>query len=266
MLYSRGDPETYWLNELRADQEKLYWTRLSTDEYCTLESFNFRTREICQIYSAPHLIVLGGDNDYLAWYDEATTDYVDIKFYDTSRKQVSTLSHHSLFFHSWSRPSICKNKLLTLLSDGDQFTFSLLDITTGHTQRLFIWPQENGCVTPQLNERYVIWQNDFGGTLIYVYDIERDQVFDIDTEELGINYVSSIRLADNVVYLNTRSNVWYLRLDARTYGAIAQDRLNEMNLERNLSHEFALEGQQVFLLRELSGSDSGYYGLVVRPK
>lgn len=266
LLCSWVDPETYWMNELRADGDMVYWTRLTTDERCILEGFDLRTQEIYQIYSARHLIVLGGDNEYLAWYDAVTTDYVDTVFYDMSARQVFSQRQDAMYLDNWDRLSMRDDKLLILRGDDDAYTFSLLDVKTNEAENLFVWPQENGCVTPQLSEKYVVWRDDFGGTLIYVYDIEKAQILDIDTKELGIRSVFSIRLVDNLVYLNTGLDVWCLRLDTRTYGAIAQDILRELSPDTYVTHEFAPESQQVFLLREDSVSSSDYYALVVRPK
>lgn len=266
LLCSWEDPETYWVNELRAGADMVYWTRLTTDERCLLEGFDLRTQEICQIYSARYLIVLGGDNEYLAWYDAVTTDYVDTVFYDMSAGQVFSQRQDAMYLDDWDRLSMHDDKLLILRGDDDTCTFSLLDVKTNEAENLFVWPQEKGCATPQLSERYIVWREDFGRTLIYIYDIEKDQIFEVDTKELGISNVASIRLVDNLVYLNTRSDAWCLRLDTRTYGAIAQDILGELSSDTYVTHEFALESQQVFLLREDLDSTSDYRALVVRPK
>lgn len=110
LLYSHNDPETYWMNELRADGDMVYWTRITTDHNCILEGFDLSTHAIHQIYFALHPIVLGGDHEHLAWYDTVTTNYVDIAFYDTGRQQLFTHSLDSthfarsyyFFFNTWS--------------------------------------------------------------------------------------------------------------------------------------------------------------------
>lgn len=266
LLCSWEDPETYWVNELRAGADMVYWTRLTTDERCLLEGFDLSTQEICQIYSARHLIVLGGNNKYLAWYDAVTTDYIDTMFYDMSTKQIFSGREEAMYLGAWGRLSMHDDKLLILRRDDDTCTFSLLDVKTNEAENLFVWPQEKGCVTPQLSERYVVWREDFDRTLIYIYDIEKDQIFKVDTKELGISNVSSIRLVDNLVYLNTRSDAWCLRLDTRTYSPVAQDMLSKLKPDTYVTHEFTHESQQVFLLREDLDSTSDYEALVVRPK
>lgn len=266
LLHTWEGSELYWMNELRTDGNMVYWARLTTDERCILEGFDLSKQEIHQLYCSTVPLIFGGNKDRIAWYDMGVADCVDIKFLDTQSQQITTISHESLALQNWARPSLYRNKLLTLLADDDDtYTFSLLDTETSEVQSLFDWPLENGYVTPQLNEKYIVWRDDFGGTLIYVYDMEKGQQFAIDTKEWEVKNISSIRLVDNFIYINTGSGILYLNLKVKIYGTIAQSVLSELGSDKYIAHQFALADQQTFLLENL-GAGSDYYALVVRPK
>lgn len=69
LIYEEKDPAITWINELRAKDNKVYWSSLKDNKF-TLKSLDITSSKINDIYTVEDQpIVLGGDMNYLSWYE-----------------------------------------------------------------------------------------------------------------------------------------------------------------------------------------------------
>ncbi len=271
LIHEINDPEVTWVNELRANEKKLYWTTLKNEQY-TLESFELNTQRIEKIRLVSNNkvyqpIVLGGNNQYLSWYEyNNMTSSFNFMYYDILEEKVSSINVENIFFDTFDRPSINQEKGLILKRVNDKISFNLIDMNNLQIENKFNLSNELGCVFPQISDGYIVWRNSYNSNDLFIYDSKLNDLGKIDFNELNIN-IFSVHLNDNILYINTSKDILYCNLDNKNYSFIAKENLfKDSFLEWDYSSsKISLDKQYISLFRGYHKNTPEYYGFIIKP-
>lgn len=255
LIYKIEDSEVLWVNELRADENKLYWTTLKANEDCVLESFDLKTKSVEEIHSVSfgeiyQPIVLGGNSEYLSWYeyDFAEKAY-KLNYYNLKEKEILSINEDDLFFDTYDRASINEKGGLILTEESDTISFNLFNLKNRQIKRMFSLSKEVGCIFPQISNNYIVWEENHSRQGIYVYSLKLNEISKIDLKELDIR-IFSMHLDDNILYINTKKEIVYFDLEKNSYGIIAKTSLSkELTLDAYYCiAKISFDGQFTYLL------------------
>jgi hypothetical protein len=273
-IYEIKDPEVTWINELRADEKKLYWTTLGINK-CTLESFDLKTQEVKKIHSISYEpinrpIVLGGNSRYLAWYEyDIATNLFNLASYNLSEEKFSFINEDSMYFYGFARPSINRDKALIIKDVNDILSFNLINVENFQIEHKFNLSKEIECVRPQVSKDYIVW-NDKRGENIYFYDFKLHDVSRISFRELLDKSVFSMHLFDNILYIHTTAHedIWFFDLKEKNYGTITWLIENSpISGDANYSSsKISLDNQYISLLDDYTEQYTKHYACIIKPK
>ncbi len=270
LVHEIKETEVFWVNELRANNDKLFWTTLKENKF-TLESFDLKTKKVTKIHSVTNNsifqpIVLGGNNKYFAWYEYDNIDNTpSLVHYNLTQNIISYINEENIFFDAFNRPSVNQEKALILKETDDMISFNLVDFKGNEAEKKFNLSKELGCIFPRISDDYIIWQNAYRENKIYIYNIKLKEIYTINLNELQIN-IFSIHLYNNIIYINTSKNIFYLDLDKKKFGLLSDNNfLKESFIEWNYtSSKISLDGQHISLLSVYNKGYLDYYACILK--
>lgn len=227
LIYETGVPEVRWMNELRADDKKIYWTSMAGNKNI-LESFELETQkkeEIKVLYSEEvyQPIVLGGGDDYLSWYEyDDKAEVFKLMLYDLKEGIITDYADKNLLFDTYTRSSTDGDKALILKLVNNEVSFDLINISNKQSEYIFSLSDKVKAITPQVSGKYIVWWNDYGGSIISVYDMENEDIWSIDFDELNID-IFSMHIDGDVLYINTGEDIYYCNLEEKNYGILTEN-------------------------------------------
>lgn len=268
LIYEIEDPDVLWVNELRADEKKLYWTTLRENKY-TLESLDLKTQRAEKIHSVSNEkinqpIVLGGNNKYLSWYEyDVAKNLLKFMYYNLKEEEISYVNEEGIFFDTFDRPSINKEKALILQDVNSKISFNLFNLKNFQIEHRFSLSKEMGCVFPQVSNEYIVWRDKYSERNIYVYNLKLNNVSKINLKELDKN-IFSMHLYDRILYINTGEDIMYFDLEETSYSIITKASIHNKSLiggNYSLS-KISLDKQYISLFRNYPE----YYVFIVKYK
>lgn len=273
LIYEYKHTDVAWINELRADEQCLYWTEVGEKQY-NLIRFHLTTGKAEKIHSVYNEsiyqpMVLGGSNEYFSWYEyDPEGKNFNLMFYHLKEQSLASLKGKRLFFDTFDRPSIYQDHALVVKEAGDQISFNLFDLERQSESQKFDISKAIGCAFPQVSEKYIIWRSSYGENNIYVYHLPYKEVYQLDFSKLGIR-VFSAHLSDHLLYINTNEDLLICNLEERNYGFLTKDSFYKKAAPEYVITlgKFSLDGQYVCQLSTYSNRNANYYvGLVRTPK
>ncbi|MDD4550449.1 MAG: hypothetical protein PHT79_11910 [Syntrophomonadaceae bacterium] len=273
LIYEIKDPEVTWVNELRADEKKLYWTTVGINKY-TLESFELKTQKVEKVHSVSYEprgrpIVLGGNSRYLSWYEyDVATKLFNLTNYNLTEEKISFINEDGIYFYGFARPSINGDEALIIKDVNDKLSFNLINVKNFQIEHKFNLSKEIECIRPQVSNDYIVW-NDKLGENIYFYDFKLDDVSKISFRELLDKSVFSMHLYDNILYIRTTTDedIWFFDLREKNYGIItcieAIESLPISGDANYSSSKISLDNQYISLLVDYTEQYTKHYACII---
>ena len=200
LLYTYEDEEGFWINELKATEENVYWAFMK-GEYTAIQAFSLKEQEVRTIYEKKEyngFSLTAGDGK-LVWYDE-TGDEEDAEtelcIYDEKEDCITRLQDGIIRVSPYDRIYIEDGICSYLRIRGTNKELVRYDLEAGSEVGFIAVNKAEMIESIQANGEYYIWVDEAygsgkeGNLCIYHCDdglMERIEVPDLECKIFSIN-------------------------------------------------------------------------------
>lgn len=221
LLYDTS--EAYWINEMRANDNYLYWVEYAFDDVCyRIMQCQLESGEISCIaergseVSAPCLEV---SSRFLTWYD-IFDERVEIVVFDIEkqefmeRAETANVTGTSVKLYAlYERLKLVDDGITYFLEDEEGKLYVRREnLCTGQTTTLLLrdkrkYSRQVGCFS---DERYIGWHTEYGEGSYYFYDTDEGKLYSWDVKKDGMHVFSKLFSSGKLYINNSQDNSVYV--------------------------------------------------------
>jgi len=203
--------DLFYLNELKATDDKLYWNMISSDgigwEIYEFDLISMQTKAIhsSNVSNPINIPSLTISNQLLAWYEiykGDAYDEVSLVIYSFETREVESNNDQIHLFSPYDRAFIRDDFLTYLTLNEDNIIVNVWDTINGNIQELEF---EIGTriLNIRSNGEITVWHENYGESDVYVYDHISNELYLISSED-DATRIFSIDLFDDFVLINDK--------------------------------------------------------------
>lgn len=200
LLYVYEDEEGFWINELKATEENVYWVFMK-GEYSAIQAFSLKEQEVRTIYEKKEyngFSLTAGDGK-LVWYDETGDEEeaeIELCIYDEKEDCITRLRDGIIRVSPYDRIYIEDGICSYLRIRGTNKELVRYDLEAGSEVGFIAVNKAEMIESIQANGEYYIWVDEAygsgeeGNLCIYHCDdglMERIEVPDLECKIFSIN-------------------------------------------------------------------------------
>ncbi|MDO4541808.1 MAG: hypothetical protein Q4C00_03130 [Bacillota bacterium] len=195
--------EKFWLNELKATENALFWVMEENREY-RIETLDILNNEVStvKVLEQGGGVLLETDGEFLTWYEYQGDDSV-LNAYDISAKTEKTIITTKNSQSPYTRCPVNNGVIAYFAPESDYQRLSLYDLKAEKLIKDIFISADFKVAQPQGNRNFVLWVEEneaYPNTPIYVYSLDRDELLLVE-DSAEDSSVFATWLGENEVFL-----------------------------------------------------------------
>ncbi|WP_187296307.1 hypothetical protein [Tepidibacter mesophilus] len=223
-----------YVNELRANENYLFWENFDPQNNWSLNKFNLSTNEVEPIITSKDtdskiLPSIEVTNKYLAWY-EYVNKKAYLMIYSIEKNEIKVIDKNIHLESPYDRAYIRNNKITYLTIDNKNKYINIYNLDENKNKVLNI--SKNIEIKNVLsNDNFTVWHEDYGMSNVYVYDHRLKKLYLINSKRNGHN-IFAINLCKNYIFINDskKSNIFCFDINNKKKTNLTKKLNNDKNL------------------------------------